>query len=147
MDEDDDEVIEKLAETGDTNGEFEGKRMLIVEDVDINREILIALLEYTGLLFDCAINGLEALDMVEAAPDRYDIVFMDLQMPLMDGYEATRSIRALSSTQGSSLPIIALSANVFTSDIEKCIEAGMNDHLGKPLDIEKILNVLRRYLK
>jgi len=127
-------------------GEFEGKRMLIAEDVEINREILISLLEETGLLFDCAVNGKEALDMVEAGPDRYDIIFMDLQMPQMDGYEATRRIRALSAFQQTRLPIIALSANVFTSDIEDCIAAGMDGHLGKPLDIDKILEVLRRYL-
>ena len=130
----------------DASGEFAGKRMLIAEDVDINREILISLLEETGLIFDCAVNGKEALDMVEAAPDIYDIVFMDLQMPQMDGYESTRQIRALPSLQGIKLPIVALSANVFTSDIENCIAAGMDDHLGKPLDIDRILEVLRKYL-
>jgi len=128
------------------SGEFTGKRMLIAEDVDINREILIALLEETGLVFDGAANGKEALDMVKAAPDRYDIIFMDLQMPHMDGYEATRRIRALPEIRETDLPIVALSANVFTSDIEKSIAAGMDDHLGKPLDIDKIMDVLRKYL-
>ena len=127
----------------DVKGEFAGKRMLLAEDVEINREILIALLEDTGLMFDCAVNGKEALDMIESTPERYDIIFMDLQMPQMDGYEATRRIR---SVAGIDLPIVALSANVFTSDIEKCITAGMNDHLGKPLDMDKIIEVLRKYL-
>jgi len=135
-----------MVDTGDAHGEFAGKKVLIAEDVEINREILMALLEDTGLSFDCAENGVEALDMVEATPDKYDIVFMDLQMPQMDGYEATRRIRALPALQGSSLPIVALSANVFTSDIEACLAAGMNDHLGKPLDIDKIFEVLRKYL-
>jgi len=133
-------------DTSATYGEFTGKRMLIAEDVEINREILMALLEETGLIFDCAVNGKEALDMVEAAPELYDIVFMDLQMPQMDGYEATRRIRALPAIQKTKLPIVALSANVFTSDIEECFVAGMNDHLSKPLDIDKIFEVLRRYL-
>jgi CheY-like chemotaxis protein len=148
-----DDINETISDTDakgknidEASGEFEGKRMLIAEDVEINREILISLLEETGLLFDCAVNGKEALDMVEADPDRYDIIFMDLQMPQMDGYEATRRIRALSAFQQTRLPIIALSANVFTSDIEDCIAAGMDGHLGKPLDIDKILEVLRRYL-
>jgi len=129
-----------------THSGFAGKRMLLAEDVEINREILMALLEDTGLLFECAENGKEALDMIEAAPDRYDIVFMDLQMPQMDGYEATQRIRALPALQGVRLPIVALSANVFISDIEKCIAAGMDDHLGKPLDLDKILEVLQKYL-
>ena len=140
-------------ETGDTlegindaRGEFTGKRVLIAEDVEINREILMALLEDTGLIFECAVNGKEALDMVEKAHGKYDIIFMDLQMPQMDGYEATRRIRALPFLERADLPIIAVSANVFTSDIEKCYAAGIDDHLGKPLDIDKILEVLRKYL-
>jgi signal transduction histidine kinase/ActR/RegA family two-component response regulator len=128
-------------------GEFAGKKALLAEDIEINREILIALLEDTGLIIDCAENGKEALDMVDAAPGRYDIVFMDLQMPQMDGYEAARRIRALPALQKTNLPIVALTANVFTSDIEDCIAAGMVDHLGKPLDIDRILQVLRKYLK
>jgi len=134
------------SEKGDASGEFDGKRALLAEDVEINREILMALLEDTGLIFDCAVNGKEALDMIEATPEKYDIVFMDLQMPQMDGYESTRRIRSLPSLHGSKLPIVALSANVFTSDIEKCFAAGMDDHLGKPLDFDKVLHVLRKYL-
>ena len=98
------------------------------------------------MIIDCAVNGKEALDMIEADPDRYDIVFMDLQMPQMDGFEATRRIRALPALQRT-LPIVAMTANVFTSDIEECIAAGMDEHLGKPLDIDKIFEVMRKYLK
>jgi len=131
----------------ENNNNFFGKRMLLAEDVEINREILISLLGDTGLIIDCAENGKEALNMIEAAPDKYDIVLMDVQMPKMDGLEATRQIRALPALQGAELPIIAMTANVFKDDIEKCLAAGMNDHLGKPLDIDKILDKLRIYLK
>ena len=127
--------------------EFSGKRLLLAEDIEINREILISLLEDTGVLIDCAKNGKEALEMIETAPDRYDVVFMDLQMPYMDGLEATRRIRALPALQGVKLPIIAMTANVFKDDIEKCIAAGMDDHLGKPLDMDGVLEKLYKYLK
>jgi len=146
-----DESVDKTDKHSDykdiTHDTYTGKKVLIAEDVEINCEILMAMLEDTGLIFECAVNGKEALDMVKAAPDKYDIIFMDLQMPLMDGYEATRQIRALPALKGKDLPIIALSANVFTSDIEACIAAGMNDHLGKPLDVDRIFDVLKKYLK
>ena len=125
---------------------FAGKRLLIAEDVEINREILISLLEETELIIDCAKNGKEALDMVCAAPDKYDIIFMDVQMPKMDGLEATRKIRDLPALQGVKLPIIAMTANVFQQDIDECIEAGMDGHIGKPIDIEKVFDILRKYL-
>jgi CheY-like chemotaxis protein len=128
-------------------GEFSGKRLLIAEDIEINREILISLLENTGLEIDCAADGKEALEMIEKEPDKYDAVFMDLQMPRMDGLEATQRIRALPAMQGVSLPIIAMTANVFREDIEKCLLAGMDSHLGKPLDMDKVLDKLREYLK
>ncbi|MCL2720601.1 MAG: ATP-binding protein [Treponema sp.] len=131
-------------------GEFEGKNMLVAEDVEINREILIALLEDTGLSIDCALNGEEAFKMVETDPEKYDIVFMDVQMPGMNGYEATRRIRELENqfieNSHKRIPIIALTANVFKSDIEDCLAAGMDDHLGKPLDIDRVIEKLRTYL-
>ena len=121
--------------------------MLLAEDIEINREIFIALLEDTGIEIDCAENGWEALDMITESPDKYDIVFMDVQMPKMDGHEASRRIRALPARQRPErLPIIAMTANVFTSDIEECIAAGMDDHISKPLDIDRVLEVLRKYL-
>ena len=126
-----------------TDGIFAGKRLLLAEDVEINREIILTVLENTGIMIDCAENGKEALDMIEAAPEKYDIVLMDLQMPKMDGLEATRRIRALQNVR---LPIIAMTANVFKEDIEACIAAGMDDHLGKPLDINKVFEKLREYL-
>jgi len=126
--------------------DFTGKTVLLVEDIDINREIFIALLEDTGLIVECAENGREALDILEANPGKFDIIFMDVQMPVMGGHEATRCIRRLPALQGINLPIIAMTANVFKSDIEECIEAGMDDHLGKPIDIDKLLYMLRVYL-
>jgi len=131
---------------GINTGEFSGKKLLVAEDVEINREILIALLEDTGISIDCAENGEEALNMVEADPDKYDLVFMDVQMPVMNGHEATRYIRDLPQRQRGRLPIIAMTANVFTNDIEDCLEAGMDDHLGKPLDIDRVIEMLRKYL-
>ncbi|MDR1735984.1 MAG: response regulator [Oscillospiraceae bacterium] len=126
--------------------EFAGKRLLIVEDIEINREIIIILLEDTGILIDCADNGRQALDMVAANPDMYDAVFMDLQMPEMDGFEATRRIRALRAGWKKPLPIIAMTANVYREDIEQCLAAGMDDHIGKPLNMSEVFEKLRKYL-
>ncbi|MCL2026240.1 MAG: response regulator [Leptospirales bacterium] len=137
---------DKEDEAGIIDGEFTGKRMLLAEDMKINRDILIALLENSGLLIDCAENGLEALKMIETASNEYDIVFMDVQMPHMDGLEATRRIRSLPAPRYAKLPIIAMTANVFKDSIEACINAGMDDHLGKPIDVEKVLQALRKYL-
>ena len=124
---------------------FPGKHLLVAEDVAVNREILLALLEETELLIDCAENGKEAVEMVLSEPEKYDLVFMDMQMPEMDGLAATRKIRA-SLHRSRELPIIAMTANVFKSDIEECLSAGMNGHLGKPLNLFEVLACLRRYL-
>ncbi|MDR2175849.1 MAG: response regulator [Synergistaceae bacterium] len=125
---------------------FEGKRLLLAEDVEINQEIVLSLLEPTRLAADCAGNGAEAVRMFSEAPEKYDLIFMDVQMPEMDGYEATRRIRALDSPKAREIPIIAMTANVFREDIEQCLAAGMNEHVGKPIDIEEVLSVLRKYL-
>jgi signal transduction histidine kinase/CheY-like chemotaxis protein len=130
----------------DFNGIFEGKKLLVAEDVDINREILVSLLYDTGISIDCAQNGLEAVEMVGAAPTRYDAILMDVQMPRMDGLEATRLIRELSAEQPKGVPIIAMTAHVFKSDIEGCLAAGMNDHIGKPFEINDVLTKLYKYL-
>jgi len=130
----------------DSAPKFLGKRLLVVEDIEINREILIALLEDTGIIIDCAVNGAEGLEIVSANPEKYDAVFMDLQMPVMNGYEATRRIRELPERARGRLPIIAMTANVFKDDIENCLRAGMDGHLGKPLDLEKVVEMLGRQL-
>lgn len=122
---------------------FEGYRVLLAEDVEINREIVLALLEPTLLEIDCAENGVEVLRMYGENPERYDMIFMDVQMPEMDGLEATRRIRALDHPKAKTVSIIAMTANVFREDIEKCLAAGMNDHVGKPLDFTEVLDKLR----
>jgi len=127
-----------------TANELKGKHLLIAEDMEVNREVLELLLEDTGLKIDFAVNGKQAVEMVAADLDKYDIVLMDVQMPEMDGLEATRRIRALDGTQH--LRIIALTANVFKDDIESCLAAGMNDHLGKPFDPDKLMEKLGYYI-
>ncbi|MDR1472050.1 MAG: response regulator [Synergistaceae bacterium] len=127
-------------------GIFLGRRVLLAEDVDVNREIVTALLEPTLLGVECAENGIEAVRMFSENPDRYDIIFMDIQMPDMDGYEATRRIRALDVPGASEIPIVAMTANVFREDVEKCLQAGMNDHVGKPLNFDEVMATLRKYL-
>jgi len=126
--------------------DFTGYSILLADDVEINREIVLSLLEPTGLLVECAENGAQALKMFSAAPEKYDMIFMDIQMPEMDGYEATREIRALDSAQAKTVPIIAMTANVFREDIEKSFEAGMMGHIGKPIDLGDVLKELRKYL-
>ncbi|MCL2244560.1 MAG: response regulator [Treponema sp.] len=124
-------------------GEFKGCRILLAEDIEINREILLASMEETGVEIDCAENGLEAVRTIMDNPDKYEMIFMDVQMPEMDGLEATRVIRK----RGYNIPIIAMTANVFKEDIELCLDAGMNDHIGKPLDLSNVLDKVRRYRK
>ncbi|MHC6203109.1 response regulator [Breznakiellaceae bacterium SP9] len=130
---------------------FKGYRVLVVDDVEINREILASLLEPTELDLRFAEDGTEAVKLYMEKPDDYDLIFMDVQMPEMDGYEATRRIRALekeqpSASRSAGIPIVAMTANVFREDIELCLEAGMNDHVGKPVDVADILEKLRKYL-
>ena len=127
-------------------GLFSGSRVLLVEDIEINREIVVSLLEPTLLEIDCAENGAEAIRMFNEDPDKYDLILMDVQMPEMDGYNATRAIRALDFEKAKTVPIIAMTASVFRDDVDACLEAGMNDHIGKPLNFDAVLYTLRQYL-
>ncbi|MDR0949486.1 MAG: response regulator [Lachnospiraceae bacterium] len=126
---------------------YEGNCILLVEDVEINSEIVQELLKPTGVKIECAMNGQEAVTMFRANPNRYHVIFMDLQMPEMDGFEATRQIRALDIESAKTIPIIAMTANVFREDIERCLACGMNDHIGKPLDLQNVMTKLRNWLK
>jgi signal transduction histidine kinase len=126
---------------------FAGFRILLAEDVEINREIVLALLEPTSISIECAENGAMAVRIFNASPNAFDMIFMDIQMPEMDGYEATRVIRASGAANAKNIPIIAMTANVFKEDVERCMEAGMNAHVGKPLDFEEVLGLLRTYLR
>jgi CheY-like chemotaxis protein len=137
------------SQSADIAGIFAGRRILLVEDVEINREIVQTLLEPTHLKIDCAENGAEAVRMFAESAGKYDMIFMDIQMPVMDGYKATQRIRELeaaSATNARKVPIIAMTANVFKEDIERCLAAGMNSHVGKPLDFEEVTACLRSYL-
>jgi signal transduction histidine kinase len=128
------------------DGVFRGKRILLAEDVEINCEVLSSLVEHTEIDIDFARDGREALDMFTAEPDRYEMILMDIHMPEMDGYEATRRIRASGHENAATIPIVAMTANVFREDIERCKAAGMNDHLGKPIDAGEVIRKLREYL-
>jgi len=127
--------------------QFSGHCILLVEDLEINREIVQALLEPTQITIDCAENGKEAVKMFIQAPDKYKMIFMDVQMPLMDGYETTRVIRALNIPRAKTIPIVAMTANVFRDDIEKCLASGMNSHIGKPLNFDEVMGKLCLYMR
>ena len=137
------QAVEHAADSGDIVPELLGKRILLAEDVDINREILEELLADTHVTIDEAVDGREAVEKFAASPVRYyDLVFMDVQMPHMDGYEATRRIRALDRKDAALVPIIAMTANVYSDDIERGRAAGMNAHLAKPIDINAVMRLL-----
>ena len=140
------EYDRQVSDVSQTVPVFAGRCVLLAEDVEINREIVLSLLEATKLEIDCAENGEIAVQKFLAAPDRYDMILMDFQMPVMDGLTAAKKIRALDIPKAKTIPIVALTANVFREDIEKCINAGMDDHLGKPLNLDELLNMLRKYL-
>ncbi len=137
---------QKYAPKRDYTGAFKDFSLLLVEDVEINREIAMTILEYTGIRIDTAEDGMVAVEKMQNVYAHYDIVLMDIHMPRMDGYEATQAIRALDSEHAQKVPIVALTANVFKEDIQKCLDAGLNDHLGKPLDVNELLAKLEKYL-
>ena len=133
------------SEAGMDVSDLSGLRLLLVDDVDINREIFIALFEDTNAVIDTAENGLAAVEKFKQAPGEYDMIIMDLQMPLMDGIEATRTIRALGTEWSQNIPIIAMTANAFKEDVDNCIESGMNDHIAKPIDIDAVMKKIKQY--
>jgi len=124
---------------------FEGKRALLVEDNELNAEIAGEILGMAGLEVIYARDGREALEKVSES-ETYDIIFMDIQMPVMDGYEATRAIRGLPGEYPRHVPIIAMTANAFMADVQACKAAGMDEHIAKPLDIDQLFKVLNRWL-
>ena len=126
---------------------LKGKTALFADDVEINREIGIAMLEGTQIDIECAANGREALDMYVSDPDKYDIIIMDINMPEMNGVEATRSIRGLSAPKSKDVPIIAMTANILPEEVDNYLKAGMSDHIGKPVDPDILMRILGKHLK
>ena len=127
--------------------QFDGKRVLVVDDVELNREIASAVITDAGLLVETAENGQAAVEMLTAKGDGYfDLVLMDIMMPVMDGYQATMEIRKLSNRALADIPIIAMTANAFEEDRLAALKAGMNDHLAKPIQIEKLFEIMKKYL-
>ena len=131
---DDDDLVPDLS----------GKTVLIAEDVELNREVVAAILEDTNVAIDFAENGVQAVDMFSAAPEKYTMIFMDVQMPEMGGYEATGIIRGMES--GKKIPILALSANSFKTDVDEAIAAGMNSHIAKPIDTIDMFSKIKKYI-
>ena len=133
--------LEKLSES-----DYTGKRILLVEDNELNREIAGEILQMTGTKVETAENGKVAVEKVEASPKgSYDLIFMDIQMPVMNGYEATAAIRSLPGEKGK-LPIVAMTANAFAEDVQLAKNTGMNGHIAKPLDMNKLNDVLENWL-
>ena len=127
--------------------DFRGARVLVVEDNELNREIAVEILQNVGFEVETASDGSIAVEMVKQAEEgRYDLILMDIQMPVMDGYEATRAIRYLPRRDVVELPIIAMTANAFEEDRERALQNGMNAHIAKPLDVEALVNTLARIL-
>jgi CheY-like chemotaxis protein len=127
--------------------DLSGVSIILAEDVEINKEIFRALLEETRISIDVAENGRIAVEKFKGSPDKYDLIIMDIQMPEMDGYQASRIIRSLDIPKAKTIPIIAMTANAFKEDIEKCLESGMNDHLAKPIDEKSVVEKINYYTR
>lgn len=140
--------IQRFSEDKNFENLFKGKKILLTEDNELNREIAVELLKEEGFILDTAEDGTIAVEKMRTAkPGQYDLILMDIQMPIMDGYEATRQIRKLENPETANIPIVAITANAFEEDRQKALEAGMNEHVSKPIDLERLLEVLKNVLK
>ena len=138
----------EIEEEGKDTENFAGKKILLVEDNELNREIAVEILQESGLDIDTAGDGTIAVKKVlQARPGMYDLILMDIQMPMMDGYEATKQIRNSGKEEIADIPIIAMTANAFAEDRNKALQAGMNGYIAKPIDIEVMMETLRKFLK
>ena len=139
---------DQISEQPDVLEKLEGKRILLAEDNDLNAEIAIELLAEEKIVVDRAKDGAECLDKLEkAVPGYYDMILMDIQMPVMDGYDAAAGIRRMKDEKKASIPIIAMTANAFAEDKQKVISMGMNDHVAKPIDMNVLLPVIAKYMR
>ena len=146
----DDNAEQKLSSSGikDEKVDFSGKRILIVDDLEINNEIILNMLEDSNATLETALNGRQALEMISNSPEgHYDLILMDVLMPIMDGHLATAEIRKLDRHDVKDLPIIAMTANAFKEDIMKCLEAGMDAHIAKPVDYKILLSKIKMFFK
>ncbi len=126
---------------------FDSKRVLLVEDMLVNRELAKVILEEQKIRVEVAEDGQQAVDLFAANPDRFDAILMDVQMPIMDGYEATKAIRLIDTPRAKTIPIIAMTANAFVEDKQRAMEAGMDDHIAKPIDVNQMNRTLSKYLR
>ena len=138
----------QISEQPDALKRMEGKRILLAEDNDLNAEIAIELLAEQKIITDRAEDGAECLDKLEKADSGYyDMILMDIQMPVMDGYDAAARIRRMKDEKKASIPIIAMTANAFAEDRQKAISMGMNDHVAKPIDMNVLLPVIAKHIR
>jgi CheY-like chemotaxis protein len=138
-------VVPTVEDKPKFDGIFKKKKVLIAEDILINREIVVQMLSITKAIVDTAENGIEAIEKFAENKGNYDLILMDIQMPMMDGYRATQEIRKMPFEKAKSLPIIAMTANVFQEDIDKCLQAGMNSHIGKPINRDGLISKMAQY--
>ncbi|MDL2207185.1 response regulator [Desulfovibrio sp. OttesenSCG-928-M16] len=130
-----------------TGYDWSDKKVLLVEDIEVNREIVMGILEETGIVFTCAEDGAQALELYAAAAGNFDLVLMDVQMPVMNGLEATRQLRASDLPGAKNVPVVAMTANAFKEDERDCLAAGMNAHIAKPLAVDQIFAVMATFLE
>ena len=135
-----------IEEEGSNSNDFSGVKILVAEDNEINAEIITELLDSIGIKCVIAEDGFEALKVfTEESPDEFDMIFMDIQMPIMDGYESARRIRASNNTRAKSIPIIAMTANAFEDDVKASMASGMNAHISKPIDFERLKSIIKSF--
>ncbi len=148
MVEDPERFLSESTKEQEAAGDLSGLRILLAEDNELNAEIAIAILEDAGASTEHACDGVECVNMLLAAEDGYyDLILMDIQMPNLNGYDATRKIRRLEDSAKASIPIVAMTANAFDEDRKDAENAGMNGHIAKPIDVKEMIRTIRGVVK